>query len=96
MVRVVVEEKYHVGLLKSLLPSDQLMPKAMEIATQIAPNDPGVVEGINGVLLQDVGAGWNKMYSNALESQAGRPCPHWKDSTHSLIRKGRRSPLDDN
>ena len=86
------EEAYRIGLLNYVVPSEQLMPKAMEIAQQIAANDPRMVQGIKELMIQDVGAGWEQMYANELEAQAGKlkPTPPLEGFKEFLDRKGRR------
>ena len=89
---VEAEEAYRIGLLNHLVPSEQLMSKAMEIAQQIAANDPRMVQGIKELMIQDVGAGWEQMHANELEAQAGKlkPTPPLQGFKEFLDRKGRR------
>jgi enoyl-CoA hydratase/carnithine racemase len=89
---VEAEEAYRIGLLNHLVPSEQLLAKAMELAKQIAANDPRMVQGIKQLLVQDVGVGWQEMYQNELEAQAGKlsPTPVLEGFKPFLDRKGRR------
>ena len=89
---VEAEEALNIGLLNHLVPSEQLMPKAMEIANQIAENDPRMVQGIKELLIQDVGSIWHQMYKNEMEAQEGklRPTPVLEGFKPFLDRKGRR------
>ena len=89
---VEAEEAYRMGLLNHLVPSEQVVPKAMELAKQIAANDPRMVQGIKGLLVQDVGDGWEAMYDNELEAQADKlqPTPVLEGFKPFLDRKGRR------
>ena len=72
---VEAEEAYRIGLLNHLVPSDELMDKAMEIATTIAKNHPDSVQGIKQLLIEDIGLPWKGMWerettylSNELQS----------------------------
>jgi enoyl-CoA hydratase/carnithine racemase len=89
---VEAEEAYRIGLLNHLVPSEQLMPKAMELARLIAANDPRMVQGIKELLIEDVGAGWEQMYNNEMEAQAGKlsPTPVLEAFKPFLDRKGRK------
>ena len=86
------EESYRIGLLNHLVPSDQLMPKALEIARQIAANAPGMVQGIKELMIQDVGDAWEQMYKNEQEAMAGKlqATPVLEGFKEFLDRKGRR------
>ena len=89
---VEAEEAYRIGLLNHLVPSDQLMPKAMELAQLIAANDPRMVQGIKELLIQDVGVAWDEMYSSeqdALDTKLS-PTPVLEGFKPFLDRKGRR------
>ena len=89
---VEAEEALAIGLLNHLVPVEQLMPKAMEIAGQIAENDPRMVQGIKELMIQDVGSTWNQMYTNEMEAQDGKlqPTPVLEGFKPFLDRKGRR------
>ena len=89
---VEAEEAYRIGLLNHLVPSDQLMAKAMEIATQIASNDPRMVQGIKKLMIQDVGAGWEQMLANEQDALRGelQPTSIEEGFSEFLERKGRR------
>ena len=47
---VEAEEAYRLGLLNHLVPSDQLMDKAMELAQTIAANHPRSVQGVKSLI----------------------------------------------
>ena len=66
------EEAFQIGLLNHLVPSDQLMPKAMEIAKLIAANDARMVQGIKEIMMDDVGASWKQMYDIEAEAREGK------------------------
>lgn len=89
---VEAEEAFQIGLLNHLVSSDELMPKAMEIARQIAGNDPRMVQGIKELMIQDVGAGWRDMYDNEAEARDGKlsATPVEEGFKDFIARKGRR------
>lgn len=69
---VEAEEAYRIGLLNHLVPADELMPKALELAKQIAGNDDRMVQGIKELLIEHVGADWRRMYDNEWEALMGK------------------------
>ena len=89
---VEAEEAHRIGLLNHLVDSDELMPKAQELAQLIAANDPRMVQGIKELLIEDVGASWEQTHRNEAEAQAGRlaPTPVLEGFKPFLDRKGRR------
>lgn len=89
---VEADEAYRIGLLNYLVPSEQLMDKAMEVAGQVAANDPRMVQGIKELMIKDVGNGWRQMYDNEAEAQAGKlaPTPVLEGFKPFLDRKGRK------
>ena len=89
---VEAEEAYRIGLLNHLVSSDELMPKAMEIAQQIAANDPRMVQGIKELMIQDVGQDWRRMYDNEAAAQKGKlsATPVEEGFADFLARKGRK------
>ena len=84
------EEAYRIGLLNHLVSADELMPKAMEIAQQIAANDPRMVQGIKELLVDDVGEGWRWMYDHESAAQKGKlsPTPVEQGFAEFIARKG--------
>jgi enoyl-CoA hydratase/carnithine racemase len=88
---VEAEEAHRIGLLNHLVPSDQLMDKAMELAGLIAENDPRMVQGVKDLLIDDIGEGWRSHYDNELEAQATKlaPTPVLEGFKPFLDRKGR-------
>ena len=86
------EESFRIGLLNYLVPVDQLMEKAMEVAKQVAANDPRMVQGIKDLMIEDIGMGWREMYDSELEAQAGKlaPTPVLEGFKPFLDRKGRK------
>ncbi len=90
---VEAEEAYRIGLLNHLVSADELMPKAMEIARQIAANDPRMVQGIKELMVADVGESWRWMYDNEATAQKGKlsATPVEEGFAEFLARKGRKS-----
>ncbi len=88
---VEAEEAYRIGLLNHLVPADQLMDKAMELAGLIADNDPRMVQGVKELLIDDIGEGWRRHYENEIEAQATKlaPTPVLEGFKPFLDRKGR-------
>ena len=89
---VEAEEAYRIGLLNHLVSVDDLMPKAMEIAREIAANDPRMVQGIKELMIDDVGEGWRWMYDNETAAQKDklRATPVEEGFAEFLERKGRK------
>ena len=89
---VEAEEAFRIGLLNYLVPSEQLMDKAWEVAGQVAANDPRMVQGIKELMIEDVGDGWRRMYDNEAQAQAGKlaPTPVLEGFKPFLDRKGRK------
>ena len=89
---VEAEEAYRIGLLNHIVSSDELMPKAMEIAQQIAANDPRMVQGIKELMIEDVGQDWRRMYDNEAAAQKGKlsATPVEEGFADFLARKGRK------
>ena len=88
---VEAEEAHRIGLLNHLVPSENLMDKAMELAALIAENDPRMVQGVKELLIRDVGEDWRSHYQNEMDAQAGRlaPTPVLEGFKPFLDRKGR-------
>ena len=89
---VEADEAYRIGLLNYLVPSAKLMDKAMEVAGQVAANDPRMVQGIKELMISDVGDGWRQMYDREAEALAGKlvPTPVLEGFKPFLDRKGRK------
>ena len=89
---VEAEEAYRIGLLNHLVSADELMPKAMEIARQIAVNDPRMVQGIKEIMMDNVGDSWRGMYDNEAKARDGKlsATPVEEGFKEFLDRKGRR------
>ena len=89
---VEAEEAYRIGLLNRLVPSEQLMCKAMEIASQVADNDPRMVQGMKQLMIDHVGARWKQMYDQERRALEGRlkPAPVLEGFKEFLDKKGRK------
>ncbi len=61
---VKADEAYHCGLLNHLVRPSEVMNTAMEIAVEIAANDPRLVRGIKEVINQNVGMSVREMSEN--------------------------------
>ncbi|MCL0029323.1 enoyl-CoA hydratase/isomerase family protein [Dehalococcoidia bacterium] len=89
---VEADEAYRIGLLNYLVPYEELMDKAMEVALQIADNDPRMVQGIKELMIEDVGDDWRQMHDNEVEAIAGKlaATPVLEGFKSFLDRKGRK------
>lgn len=89
---VEADEAYRIGLVNHLVPVDELMPKAMEIARQIAGNDARMVQGIKELMIDDVGASFRGMYDNEAQARAGKlsATPVEEGFKDFVARKGRK------
>jgi len=61
---VEAREANQIGLLNYVEAPDKLMPKTIEIARQIADNDPRMVQGIKQLMINNVGTPWRDMHAN--------------------------------
>ena len=88
---VEAEEALQMGLLNHLVPREQLMEKALELAGLIAANDPRMVQGVKRLLIRDVGQDWRSHYDNEISAQADElaPTPVLEGFKPFLDRKGR-------
>ena len=64
---VEADEAYRIGLLNHLVTPDQVMERAMEIATAIAENHPDSVQGVKQLLVEDVGLPWQEMWEREID-----------------------------
>ena len=89
---VKADEAYRMGLLNRLVPCPQLMDASLDIARQIAANDPRMVAGIKGLLIGGVGSGWQEMFESEMLARQGalRPTPVHEGFSDFLSKKGRR------
>lgn len=86
------DEAYRIGLLNHLVKPEELMSKSMQIAKMIAESDDRMVQGIKQLLMDDIGASWQKMYDNEIEAQSDKlkPTPVKEGFKEFLKRKGTR------
>ena len=69
---VFAEEAYRIGLLNHLVPSEQLLDKAVEIAAGIAKNRVQAVGNIKQMLLEHTGLSLQEQFQNENEARKGR------------------------
>lgn len=89
---VEAEEALRIGLLNHLVSADELMPKAMELARQIAEADARMVQGIKEIMMDNVGSGWRGMHDRESAAQRGKlsPTPVEEGFKDFITRKGRK------
>lgn len=59
---VKAEEAERIGLLNQVVPCARLREASLDLAKQIAENDPRMVQGIKRLLNDDVGLGWRERF----------------------------------
>ena len=69
---VFAEEAYRIGLLNHLVPSDELLDKAVEAAAGIAKNRADGVANIKQMLLEHTGLALEEQFRNEVDARAGR------------------------
>ncbi len=69
---VFADEAYHMGLINHLVPSEQLMDKAVEIAAGIAKNRVEGVANIKQMLHEHSGLSMEDQYRNEINARSGR------------------------
>ena len=69
---VFAEEAYRIGLLNHLVPADQLLDKAVEVAAGIAKNRVESVANIKQLLLEHTGLPLQTQFQNEVEARKGR------------------------
>ena len=69
---VFADEAYHMGLINHLVPSEQLMDKAVEIAAGIAKNRVEGVANIKQMLHEHSGLSMEEQYRNEINARSGR------------------------
>ena len=69
---VFADEAYHMGLINHLVPSEQLMDKAVEIAAGIAKNRVKGVANIKQMLHEHSGLSMEEQYRNEINARSGR------------------------
>ena len=69
---VFAEEAYRIGLLNHLVPADQLVDKAVEVAAGIAKNRVQAVGNIKQILLEQTGLSREEQFQNEVDARKGR------------------------
>jgi 2-(1,2-epoxy-1,2-dihydrophenyl)acetyl-CoA isomerase len=69
---VFAEEAYRIGLLNHLVPADQLLDKAVEVAAGIAKNRVQAVGNIKQILLEQTGLSREEQFQNEVDARTGR------------------------
>ncbi len=69
---VFADEAYHIGLINHLVPREQLMDKAVEVAAGIAKNRIEGVANIKQILREHAGLPLKEQYRNEIASRQGR------------------------
>ena len=69
---VFADEAYHIGLINHLVPREQLMDKAMEVAAGIAKNRIEGVANIKQILREHAGLPLEEQYRNEIDARQGR------------------------
>ncbi|MCH8744937.1 MAG: enoyl-CoA hydratase/isomerase family protein [Chloroflexi bacterium] len=69
---VFAEEAYHIGLINHLVPNEQLMDKAMEVAAGIAKNRAEGVANIKQMLLEHSGQPLEDQFRSEINARTGR------------------------
>ena len=69
---VFADEAYHIGLINHLVPREQLMDKAVEVAAGIAKNRIEGVANIKQILREHTGLPLEEQYQNEIEARQGR------------------------
>ena len=69
---VFADEAYHIGLINHLVPREQLMDKAVEVAAGIAKNRSEGVANIKQILREHAGLPLEEQYRNEIEARQGR------------------------
>ena len=88
---VEANEALGIGLLNHLVPSDQLIDKAMEMAGTIAKNDSDSILGIKRLLVNNIGTGWREMWENERDFTTNEVQPRGPEEAFKefIARKGR-------
>jgi enoyl-CoA hydratase/carnithine racemase len=70
VVQAIEAEK--IGLLNQVVPTAELLAKAIEMAQLISENDPRMVQGIKRLLHENVGRDWRGRYDNEQNARKNR------------------------
>ncbi|MCH8816381.1 MAG: enoyl-CoA hydratase/isomerase family protein [Chloroflexi bacterium] len=84
------DEAYRAGLLNHLVQPDQVLPKAMEIAHDIAKNDQRMVQGAKRLIDGNIGRGWREQFEEEIAEQKTKlaPTPVLEGFKEFIDRKG--------
>ncbi len=66
---VEAQEAKEIGLLNQVVPSDQLMSAALEMAKSIAKNTPAMVQGIKRLVNEGIGLTWRQRFELEMEAR---------------------------
>ncbi len=69
---VFAEEAYHIGLINHLVPNEQLMDKAVEVAAGIAKNRAEGIANIKQMLLEHSGQPLEDQFQSEINARSGR------------------------
>jgi enoyl-CoA hydratase/carnithine racemase len=69
---VKADEAERIGLLNQVVPSHELLGKAIELAKLISENDQRMVQGIKRLLHEDIGMDWRGRYDNEQNARKTR------------------------
>jgi 2-(1,2-epoxy-1,2-dihydrophenyl)acetyl-CoA isomerase len=86
-------EAEKIGLLNHVVPSGELLAKAIEMAQLISENDPRMVQGIKRLMHENVGRDWRGRYDNEQNARKSRlKSNHPREGFKEFLsRKGIRS-----
>jgi enoyl-CoA hydratase len=89
---VEAQEAKEIGLLNRLVPSDELLPTALDLAKTIAQNTPSMVQGIKELLNEGIGCSWAERLEMERGMLSGRLKPsHPREGFREFLdRKGRK------
>lgn len=66
------DEAEKIGLLNHVVPSSELVARALDLAKLISENDPRMVQGIKRLLHENVGRDWRGRYDNEQDARKSR------------------------
>ena len=69
------DEAYRAGLLNHLVEPGQVMPKAMELAHDIAKNDQRMVQGAKRLIDGNIGRSWREQFEEEISEQKTKLAP---------------------
>ena len=86
------EEAERIGLLNQVVPSAELLDRALQMGQLIAENDPRMVQGIKRLLHEDIGLSWRQRFDGELKArQTNLKANHPREGFREFLqRKGMR------